>query len=141
MRSLVLVAVTLLAVAPSAQAKKPFTVPALREWKAAHGTYRLPKKPRIAAPKRLHGVARTLAGELNGRVTRRHGDIRLKLGATGLPKEGYRLKIARSGIRIAARTPTGAFWATRTLVQLKRAHSRIPKGSARDWPRYPDRGL
>src|SRR3954471_10376076 len=107
MRSLALVAVTLLAVAPAAEAKRPFTVPAMREWKAAHGTYRLPKKPRIAAPKRLHGVARTLAGELNGRVTRRHGDIQLQLGAKGVRHEGYRLTIRRSGIRIAARTPTG----------------------------------
>jgi hexosaminidase len=141
-RALVLAAllsVTITAV--PAHARPPFTVPAIREWKPAHGLYRLPKHPRIVAGPRLGGVAKTLAGDVQGRVTMRHGDIRLQLGATGVPKEGYRLRVSRSGIRIAARTPTGAFWATRTLVQLAHHSRRLPAGRARDWPRYPDRGL
>src|SRR4051794_16625812 len=91
-----LVPVTMTAAVP-AHARPPFTVPAIREWKPAHGSYRLPHKPRIAAPKRLHGVARTLARDLHGRATKHHGDIRLQRGAKSLPKEGYRLKITRSG--------------------------------------------
>jgi hexosaminidase len=141
MRSLVLAAAMMLVVAASADARKPFTVPALREWKAAHGSYRLPPKPRIVAGPRLRGVARTLAHDLHGRVAKRHGDVRLQLRAAGVPREGYRLRITRDGVRIAARTPTGAFWGTRTLLQLVRTHRRIPNGHARDWPRYPDRGL
>ena len=136
-----LLSVTITAATPAASARPPFTVPALRHWKPAHGSYRLPQRPRIAAPRRLAGAARTLASELHGRAVRHRGDIRLRLGATGLPKEGYRLSITKTGVRIAARTPIGAFWATRTLLQLSRAHSRLPRGTARDWPRYPDRGL
>jgi hexosaminidase len=144
MRFRVLVAATLLSLAltpPSASAGKPFTVPALREWKAAQGSYRLPRHPRIAAPRRLAAVARTLAGELHGRVVTRNGSIRLTIGAARLPREGYRLSIGRS-VRIAARTPAGVFWGTRTLLQLLHGHHRrLPSGHARDWPRYPDRGL
>jgi hexosaminidase len=139
MRSLALsVAVVSLVAAVPASARTPFTVPALREWKATRGSYRLPRHPRIVAPRRLRGVARTLASDLHGRVGRR-GDIRLSLGARGLPVEGYRLSVGRAGVRISARTPTGVFWGTRTLLQLSR--HRLPRGRARDWPRYPDRGL
>src|SRR4051812_38702380 len=106
------VAVTITAM--PAHARPPFTVPALRHWKPAHGTYRLPAKPRVVAPERLEGAAHTLAGELHGRAVRHHGDIRLTLGATHLPKEGYRLTVRKTGVRISARTPTGAFWGTRT---------------------------
>src|SRR3954451_6326694 len=139
-----LVATTLASVtitAMPAHARPPFTVPAIREWKPAHGSYRLPKNPRIVAGPRLGAVAKTLAGDLHGRVAKQHGDIRLELGAKGVPKEGYRLKIGAAGVRIAARTPTGAFWATRPLLQLAHHSRRLPAGRARDWPRYPDRGL
>src|SRR3954454_22401723 len=136
MRSRVLLVATTLAsvtiTAMPAHARPPFTVPAIREWKPAHGSYRLPKKPRIVAGPRLAGVAKTLAGDLHGRVARRHGDIHLTLGATGVPRDGYRLRVTKGGVRIAAKTPTGVFWGTRTLLQLAHDKHRMACGHARN---------
>jgi hexosaminidase len=42
---------------------------------------------------------------------------------------------------IEARAAAGAFYGTRTVLQLLRRHRRIPAGRARDVPRYPERGL
>ena len=44
-------------------------------------------------------------------------------------------------LRIEARTAAGAFYGTRSVVQLLRRKRSIPAGTARDWPRYPERGL
>jgi hexosaminidase len=142
MRALAAAAIIAIAAASSAEAAnpRPFTIPALRHWNGGSGSYVLPNAPRIVGPRRLSGIARTLASELHG-STRRKGDIRLAL-VTGVRRaEGYKLSIGRHGVRIAARTPTGVFWGTRTLLQLLHRGRRLPIGRARDWPRYPDRGL
>jgi hexosaminidase len=69
------------------------------------------------------------------------GDVELRLGSRDrqLGREGYRLDVGGS-VRIEARTRAGLFYGTRTLLQLLRRGT-IPAGSARDWPRYPERGL
>ena len=70
------------------------------------------------------------------------GDIELALGAPDrkLGREGYRLEVGPV-LRIEARTAAGAFYGTRSVVQLLRRKRSIPAGTARDWPRYPERGL
>jgi hexosaminidase len=129
----------------------------LRHWAGGTGTFKLTPTSRIAVPhadrKRLLGTARTFAADLRSltgrRVTvaadgaRAHiGDLQLVLraGDRALGAEGYRLSIGRT-LRIAANSPTGAFWGTRTVLQLLRRPGGVPHGFARDWPRYPDRGL
>jgi hexosaminidase len=71
----------------------------------------------------------------------RDGDLllRLRSGDADLGEEGYRLHVGRT-IRISARTSAGAFAGTRTVLQLAR-QGPLPAGTARDWPRYPERGL
>src|SRR5436853_5198434 len=110
MRSAV-VAFAILALPMSASAAnpRPFTIPALREWKGGHGAFVLPKKPRVGAPRQLSGVAHTLAGELRGAVVRKGGDIRLALAPTGHGGEAYRLAIGGT-VRITAGSSTGVFW-------------------------------
>ena len=45
-------------------------------------------------------------------------------------------------MRIEARTAAGAFYGTRTVLQLlRRGRQRSRPARARDWPRYPERGL
>jgi hexosaminidase len=137
---------------------RALTIPALREWRGGEGTFRLRRSPRIVVPvahrRRLRSDAEVFADdlrELTGRrvevVSRRgtrlrRGDIRLALGARdhGLGREGYRMRIGRT-VRIAGNHPAGAFYATRTLLQLLRQGADVPAGRARDWPRYPERGL
>ncbi len=161
-RAAALAAVALV-VPASAEASnpRPKTIPALRVWKgAASGSYRLRGSIRIVVPRRyyhgrLRSTARVLAADLR-RLTHRHvrvrrlfgrrklrrGDIRLLLRARDpmLGREGYRMRVGRS-LDIRARTATGVFYGTRTLLQLLHQSHAIPRGRALDWPRYPERGL
>jgi hexosaminidase len=138
----------LLAAAPAAAAK-PATIPALREWRAAPGAFVLRDSARIVVPAGGPlAEARLLAADLRRRLpvvsgaAPMPGDIELALGATdrSLGREGYRLEVGPV-LRVRARTATGAFYGTRSVVQLLSRTSRIPAGTARDWPRYPQRGL
>jgi hexosaminidase len=137
---------------------RPATIPALREWKGGVGTFKLRRSSRIVIPHkhrhRLRADASLLASDLAELTGRRHrvvasrrkrvrrGDVRIGLGARdpGLGREGYRMRIA-GAVRIAANRPAGAFYGTRTFLQLMRQGPRLPRGRARDWPRYPERGL
>jgi hexosaminidase len=90
------------------------TVPAVREWHPAPG--------------HVHASS---------------ADIVLMLGSSDrrLGREGYRLDIG-SQVRVQARTRAGLFYGTQTVRQLLRAgRGTLPRGWARDWPRYPERGL
>lgn len=129
---------------------RPETIPALRLWHGGTGSTRLSRASRIVVPPRwrvrLRPVANLLAQELRLRAVvggRAHpGDIVLSLGAPHrrLGTEGYRLRIGR-WVTITARTAGGAFYGTRTLLQLLHRSRRLERGSAEDWPRYPVRGL
>jgi len=139
-------------------AKRPSTIPALRAWKGSPGEFRLRRAPRIVVPRRdrrrLRSTARVFAADLarlTGRrirvVTRRgararRGDVKLLLGSRDrrLGREGYRLRVGRS-LAIRGRRATGVFYGTRTVLQLLRQSPTVPRGRARDWPRYRDRGL
>ncbi len=137
---------------------RPATIPALQRWAGGHGQFRLPASPRlvVAAQSRraLAGTAGIFAGELGAETGRQvrvvfrsslasfPGDIVLSLG-TGdrrLGHEGYTLRVA-AAIELRARDSTGVFYGTRTLLQLFRHRRLVPRGVARDWPRYPVRGL
>ncbi|MFI1110465.1 glycoside hydrolase family 20 zincin-like fold domain-containing protein [Streptomyces physcomitrii] len=80
-----------------------------------------------------------VVGAANGA---RAGDLLLTLGSTDaqLGEEGYALTIAPT-LRLRARTATGVFRGSRTVLQLLRAARTIAGGTLRDWPRYPERGL
>ncbi|QOV33153.1 beta-N-acetylhexosaminidase [Streptomyces ferrugineus] len=145
--------------APDATAdpSRPQTIPALREWHGQSGSYRLGPAGQIIVrskdARRLSGVAQTFAADLQadskdvGRVSvtdrpAHKCDIVLQLGSTDpeLGAEGYLLEVG-DHITVTARTAKGAFYGTRTLLQLFRQESDIPAGVARDWPRYAERGL
>jgi hexosaminidase len=141
-------AVAALATSTTAAAR-PATIPALREWRAAPGAFVLRDSARIVVPTGGPlAEARLLAADLGRRhpviagAAARPGDIELALGAPDrkLGREGYRLEVG-STLRIEARTAAGAFYGTRSVVQLLRRKRSVPAGTARDWPRYPERGL
>jgi hexosaminidase len=161
-RATLLAALLALACCASAEASnpRPKTIPALRVWKgAAKGSYKLRKSIRIVVPRRyyrrLRPTARVLAVDLRrlthrrvrvrrlfGRRKLRRGDIRLLLRSRDrrLGREGYRLVAGRT-FDLRARTATGVFYGTRTLLELLHQSYSIPRGRALDWPRYPERGL
>ncbi|MCL4286617.1 MAG: family 20 glycosylhydrolase [Thermoleophilia bacterium] len=137
---------------------RPETVPALRTWKPEPGRFHLRRSSRIvvAVPGRgrLRPVARVLAHDLGrqrGRAPRvvsrrgarpRTGDVVLRLGAGDrrLGGEGYRIDVG-SKLEIVARRPGGAYYGTRTVLQLLRGPASVGRGRGRDRPRYRERGL
>lgn len=67
----------------------------------------------------------------------------LRTSDSGIGDEGYLLGIDAS-VSVNARTPTGAFYGTRTILQILHAapdHRSLPKGYARDYPQYKERGF
>ncbi|MET9698488.1 family 20 glycosylhydrolase [Streptomyces sp. NPDC006529] len=136
-----------------AAAGPPQTVPALRQWTAGTGAYTFTAGSRIvvdpAASAQLADEAATLAEDLGALAGRpvavvtgsaSPGDIALALGDTTLPAEGYRMTVA-AALSVRAGTDTGAFYGTRSVLQLLHQSSSIPAGTAVDWPAKAERGL
>ncbi|HVK24342.1 MAG TPA: family 20 glycosylhydrolase [Actinokineospora sp.] len=155
-------AATALAVIPAAAQTaanaQPKTIPALREWTGGTGTYAFTSAARIvratANATALAGTSQVFADDVKaltgatltqvtGTTTDlRAGDIYLALGSsdTALGTEGYALSVT-DRITITARDDKGAFYGTRTVLQLLKQGNAIPKGTARDWALKPERGL
>ena len=142
-------------------ADQPQVVPALKSFTGTGGRLTLGPASRIVAQgDATAGIARTLAAdyaELTGRRIRvaaspaRDGDIVLRLD-TGLRQPDGGLRFAEEGYRIdtgdrvvlTAPTPTGLYWATRSLLQqlvAEPGRSTLLRGVALDWPDYPKRGF
>ncbi len=148
---------TLIAVAAAAREVCPKVIPALQEWKGGKGKLTLPMTGRIVVAATtdtatLLPVARTLRSDLAemtgrdfavavGKAAR--GDISLALTKPDsvLGEEGYVMETDRH-VSISAPTARGVFWGTRTLLQIIASEGgTLPKGVARDWADYPNRGF
>ena len=131
--------------------EKPFVVPELTSWAGAEGSV-VPSGRIVVKNKMMREVAARLAADYeqmfgrtltvaSGKV--RPGDIVLsKSKIASLGKEGYRMEIATS-INVEAVTARGAYWATRTLLQLSEqsAEHQLPRGLIEDVPQYALRGF
>ncbi|MFI7008339.1 family 20 glycosylhydrolase [Streptomyces sp. NPDC050145] len=138
--------------APRAEEAAPQTLPALSDWTAEQGTYTFGDRTRLVADDTAsRRVARTLAGDLrasgHGTVPvtdgpARAGDIVVDVapGQERLGAEGYELR-AGQRLEITGAAETGAFYGTRTLLQLLARGDRIPAGRTVDLPRYEERGV
>ncbi|MFH7595640.1 family 20 glycosylhydrolase [Streptomyces racemochromogenes] len=139
--------------ARAAAGAAPPTVPALRQWTPGTGAYAFTTASRIVLAPASAGLlaedAATFAedlGALAGREvavttgTPAPGDIALALGEDALPAEGYRMTAAGT-LSLRAATPAGAFYGTRTALQLLHRSTTVPAGTAVDWPAKAERGL
>ncbi len=138
--------------AGAAAAATPVTVPALANWTPEQGSYQYGSSVRLVAdtaPERR--VADTLADDLrdtgHGTVPvvsggARAGDIVIDVrpGRAALGAEGYELR-AGARLSVTGATETGAFYGTRTLLQLLAQGETIPAGRTVDVPRYAERGV
>lgn len=134
----------------------PVTVPALTGWTSAPGGFRLTPSSRVVVDPRqepAHDEARTFAEDAEGVVGRRlpvvteegpgdAGDVVLLIdqNRADLGEEGYALSVGDTAT-ITARTDAGAFYGTRTILQLLRAGGALPAGTVTDVPRYAERGV
>jgi len=138
---------------------QPFVIPALQEWKGGSGYFKLLANSRIIvnpkAKKLLTPAAEILLKDLKqltgyktlsiGAGKAKTGDIVLNINAEqqNLGEEGYTLQIDQT-LQINAPYYKGAFWATRTILQLLEqdpAHKQIVKGITHDYPKYEVRGF
>ncbi|WP_327720906.1 family 20 glycosylhydrolase [Streptomyces sp. NBC_00490] len=134
------------------ETRPPVTVPALGNWTPEPGRYEFGPGTRLVADGPAERrVADTLADDLreagHGTVpvvggSARAGDIVVDVQPSRKPlgAEGYEL---RSGKRLSVTgaTETGAFYGTRTLLQLLAQGDTIPAGRTVDVPRYKERGV
>ena len=129
---------------------RPFTIPAIHEWKGAEGTLQLASGSRIlCADARLRPAAEALARDMKILTGLQLSVAEGKKAAAAdvlftykplkkLGAEGYTMNIARS-VNIEA-TEQGAMHAVQTLLQLLQSGA-LPCGRIADRPDYPIRGL
>jgi hypothetical protein len=126
----------------------PEVVPAIREWTGGSGSLALDDRSRIVVASRaLKGDAEALRDDLEAvigldlRVVEqegsRAGDIVLAR-SDGLGREGYRLAVD-DRVTIAG-GEAGVFYGAQTVLQILRTRDALPRGEARDWPRFRERG-
>ena len=152
------IALSVTAAAPARADDRPPTLPALARWTPSDGpAFRLRPDARIVVRPAdrafLRAEGRTLAQDL-AQVLHRPVEVTARRSASArtgdivmgrdreraLADEGYRLHVGRA-FTITANTTTGAFYGGRTLLQLVRAGTPVPRGSGRDVPVYAERGL
>ena len=130
-------------------------VPSLQRWTPRDGATRLGDGFVVEHSADLAEVAATLvadmaevAGLAGSTPGAGGGSIVLALdpelefptdNATALA-EGYVLEVD-GVVRITARTATGVYWGTRSLLQMLATSTSLPGGTAVDWPNYPLRGF
>lgn len=126
---------------------RPFTIPAIHEWKGGTGTLTLTPQSRILyADVRLRAVAEALARDLKttgitlpvveGKKAAVADILFIYKPLKKLGDEGYTIDIAQN-VCIEA-TERGANHAVQTLLQMGRT---LPKGHISDRPDYPLRGM
>ena len=140
----------------NAENEKPFVIPELRHWQGGEGTLAVSAGTKVLyTDAALATAAEELAkdyGLMFGKGMKAQaakataktpaGAIVMNLVTDKeLGEEGYSIEIGELVV-INAQTATGAYWATRTLLQMVEQHegTQLPKGVIRDWPDYPVRG-
>ncbi|MGG4342029.1 discoidin domain-containing protein [Paenibacillus lautus] len=136
---------------------EPDVIPSLREWCGDSGNYTLTESSRIVVDPKDESVLRKAAEitrddllDLTGyelEVTAgqpQSGDLYLAIdpSLSWLGDEGNVFKVSEY-VSITSSSATGAFFGTRTALQIiKQNEGRtIPRGEARDYPKYEKRGL
>lgn len=151
-------AISVYSYAQTATNPVPHVIPALRDWKGSNGQFRLKKQVSIVvqpvAKAMLMPYVQTFLNDLRLAFPKHrfviknshpaNGDIYFSLKAdSSIKKEGYILKIG-DRIDIEALEPKGAFWATRTILQMleqDQQQANLPKGIAIDYPQFAVRGF
>ena len=136
----------------------PAVLPELQEWKGLTGNFTLTDSSKIVyADDDLKSAADEMAADyedLTGKTITvvkgtsadaTAGDFffaKTEDKSRGLMKEGYLMDISDK-IVVTSETQTGAYWATRTILQaLKQSDfTTIPQGITRDYPMYEVRGF
>lgn len=136
--------------------EKPFVIPELREWTGDEGTLTLTPQSSIVLDKKSERELKAKASVFSRDIetmfglkipvrvgTPKSGDIFMTLGETSNKNnESYLLDI-HDFITIKSPTPRGAFWGTRSILQILEQNKALtlPKGKTLDYPQYETRGF
>lgn len=136
----------------------PDVLPELQEWKGKTGTFALTADSRIIyADDELKSAAEEMKADYKDMTGKEitvvkgteadagNGDFffsKTTDASLGLMKEGYLMDISDKVV-VTSETQTGAYWATRTILQALKQSSftTIPQGITRDYPLYEVRGF
>ena len=141
----------------NAKNEKPFVIPELRHWQGGEGDVAVSANTKVLyTDTALESVASALAedyGLMYGKALKYKAIKNASKAPTGafiislttdkeLGEEGYSISIGEH-IILNAQTTTGAYWGTRTLLQILEASkgASLPKGDIRDWPDFAMRGF
>lgn len=137
---------------------KPFVIPSLQEWNGGEGNFVLTAKSRIVLDAKYASILTQAAKIFQNDLvelckikpaihvgTPKAGDIFISLNGNKeeLGSEGYSLSI-KDYVSINAAHYKGAFWGTRTILQILERdakHCSLVKGISRDYPKYEVRGF
>lgn len=139
-----------------AQEPCPQVIPALQQWKGGKGQLTLPAQGEVVIPANqeleLKETAQLLVSDLKellgwnysvrvGKPAKGNISLGLSKSDAELGQEGYVMTVGRQAA-LSAPTVKGVFWGTRTLLQvLHQNQGSLPKGEARDYPEFPNRGF
>lgn len=135
--------------------EKPFVIPEIQTWEGGSGHFAITGKTALVispSDANLQKTIETFAMDYQTMFKKdlsveirepKAGDIYFTLEEnpeTG--NEGYTIRTDNQ-IAVAANTPQGIFWATRTLLQIAEQNNgqAIPKGFIQDSPAYATRGF
>ena len=134
----------------------PNILPELAEWKGEEGSFVVSNNSRvIIASDELQDVANALVADYEDMTSKeltvvkgskadvQNGDFYFALTddtSKGLQDEGYLMTVDKY-VEVEAETTTGAYWATRTILQSLKQTNDIPCGITRDYPLYKVRGF
>jgi len=139
-----------------AQDAVPQVIPALQSWKSKKGKLVLPQQGKIvidpAASSEVKDAASIFASDLDEMFGFKYDVVEGKPSKNDIyitisdkdkehGNECYRMTIDKQ-VKIAAPTVAGAFWGTRTLLQMMHNQPEgLQKGETLDYPEYRDRGF
>ncbi|WP_256872185.1 discoidin domain-containing protein [Paenibacillus sp. 79R4] len=136
---------------------EPDVIPSLREWYGNKGDYTLTKSSRIVVDAKDQDILQN-AAELTRQDLQditgfdlkveygepKKGDLYLSIdpSLTWLGDEGNLFRV-EDYVSMTSSTAQGVFFGTRTALQIIKQHPdrTIPRGEARDYPKYEQRGL
>ncbi len=136
--------------------EKPAVIPELQEWHGKTGSFLVDSSSRIIVKEeelldtaaifaedyeKITGMPiKVISGTEEDAIL---GDFYFAFSesANGLGKEGYTIDVSHI-VKIESEETTGAYWATRTILQiLKQSKGILPKGLIRDYPKYEVRAF
>jgi hexosaminidase len=137
----------------------PEVIPSLREWYGGSGSFSVTRTSRVVIDPAYQTqlmdtaqvfqrdlfdvVGHTLPIVVTGSLATGDFSLILSNADDGIGNEGYLFNVG-NWVTISARTSTGIFYGTRTALQIlqeDQARSSIPRGRARDYPKYQVRGF